>query len=282
MSNTPTYLNIAKFAQIAYAEREANELAFKGSFTTPQYSKILSLTIQAIQARYNKLPNDPTLQPTGDFMYALSGGVNTTPNSVTSTFMFIVQPNDNTVTVGLSVTFNSLAVNGVAPITYQWQKNGVNIGGATSANLTINPVALSDAGSYDVIATDATGLSITSRIANLVVNAAALVASWYWNASVDPYPALAGGTDNLTYLGTVNFTTGSPIIISWPSGSANNTYKVVRYPIGEGAKVHFFNNDLNQGSIPGVAYHEIVTIGSFLYIISKGDSIFTPFIVTYT
>lgn len=280
-ANIATYLNIAKFAEIAYAEREANHLAFKGIFLTPQYSRILSVIIQAIQARYNKLPNDATLQGTGELMYALSGGVNTTPNTITSTLIFIIQPNDNTVTVGISVTFNSLAVNGVAPITYQWQKNGVNIGGATNPNLTINPVALTDAGSYDVVATDATGLSITSRIANLMVNPAALSADWWWG-NTDPYPSLSGGTDTLTYLGSVAITHLQPIVIPWPSASANNMYRVVRYDIGEGDKTSWVNTLLNQGFIPSVSYHEIVTIGNKLYIISKGDSIFTPYIVTYS
>lgn len=280
--NIPTYLNTAKFALISYAGREAKDLAFKGSYTTPQYSRILSVVIQAIQARYNKLPNDPTLQATGEYMYALSGGANTTANTIVSPLIIILQPQSQTVTVGTSVTFTVAAANGTPPYTFQWLYNGASIGGATNASLTINPTVLGSAGAYDCQVFDATGAMVTSAIANLVVNAAALTASWYWNADTDPYPALAGGTDNLTYLGTVSITHLAPIVIPWPSGSADNTYKVVRYPIGEGAKTTWVNTILNQNGIPGTAYHEIVTIGSFLYIISKGDSIFTPYTVTYS
>jgi hypothetical protein len=283
MSNVALYLSYARIAQYESAAKNRKDRIFKGGVLVPDYSRLLYILQTQIGKRFVLLPSDPTLTTTSEYMYSLSGGrtINTTP--VTTPLIFIIQPNDNVVTVGMSVTFNALAVNGIAPIIYQWQKNGVNIGGATSVSLTINPVALSDAGVFDCVATDATGLSITSRIANLVVNSAPLTASWYWNASVDPYPALAGGSDTLTYLGTVNFNNGDPIVIPWPSGSANNVYRVVRYPISQGAKTAWVNTvGFNFGSVPGTAYHEIVTIGSFLYIISKGDSIFTPFIVTYT
>jgi hypothetical protein len=278
----PTYLNIAKFAEISYAEREANHLALKGTFLTPQYSSILSVIIQAINARYNKLPNDPTLQATGEFMYALSGGVNTTPSTIAGPFIITLNPQSQTVTVGTVVSFTVAAANGTLPYTYQWVKDGVAIPGATSSTYTINPTVSGSAGAYDCIVTDNTGVQLTSTIANLVVNSAALIASWYWSADTDPYPALAGGTDNLVYLGTVPIVHSTPITIPWPSASANNTYKVVRYPIGEGVKTAWNNTILNNGPIPGTAYHEVVVIGSFLYIISRGDSIFTPYTVTYS
>lgn len=281
-ANIPQYLLAAEFAQLAYAEREANEAVLKGGFTTPRYSYILSVTRQAIQIRYDRNPTDPTLQATGEFMYALSGGANTTPNTVTTPFIIIIHPQSQTVTVGTSVTFTVTAAGGTTPYTYQWQKNGVNIGGATSQSLTINPTSLGSAGTYDCVVTDANGQVIQSNNANLVVNAVPLTADWWWSADTDPYPALSGGTDNLTYLGSVSVTHLAPIVIPWPSGSADNTYRVVRYDVGEGAKILCVNTILNQGPIPGTAYHEIVTIGSKLYIISKGDSIFSPYIVTYS
>jgi hypothetical protein len=247
-ANIPSYLNIAKFAEIAYAEKEANELAFKGTYTTPQYSRILSVVIQAIQARYNKLPADLTLQATGEFMYALSGGANIMPNTILSPLIFIIQPNNNVVTVGMSVTFNALAVNGVAPITYQWQKNGVNIGGATSANLTINPVALSDAGTFDCVATDASGQVITSRIANLVVNNVPLTGSYYYGGT-DYFSALSGGTDAISYQGTFPITHNAPLSIPYPLAAANNMFLVIRVPIGESLKTTWFNTPFNNGTI---------------------------------
>jgi hypothetical protein len=53
-----------------------------------------------------------------------------------------------------SATF-SVSATGSGSLMYQWRKNLVNIDGAQSATLTINPVQLSDAGSYSVVVTDA-------------------------------------------------------------------------------------------------------------------------------
>src|SRR5207302_7261588 len=42
------------------------------------------------------------------------------------------QPANQTVTAGQTASF-AVAANGTAPLSYQWQKNGANISGATSA-----------------------------------------------------------------------------------------------------------------------------------------------------
>lgn len=47
-------------------------------------------------------------------------------------------------------------------LSYQWRKNGVNIPGATGGSYTINAVTASDAGSYDVIVSNACGSDISS------------------------------------------------------------------------------------------------------------------------
>jgi hypothetical protein len=39
-------------------------------------------------------------------------------------------------------------------LSYQWKKNGTNVSAATSATLTINPIAITDAGSYTCVVTD--------------------------------------------------------------------------------------------------------------------------------
>src|SRR5207302_8117054 len=45
------------------------------------------------------------------------------------------QPANQTVTAGQTASF-AVTANGTAPLSYQWQKNGANIGGATSASYT--------------------------------------------------------------------------------------------------------------------------------------------------
>lgn len=81
--------------------------------------------------------------------------------------IFTANPASQTVSSGATVTFTSAAA-GTAPITYQWQKNGTAIGGATSATLTLTGVATADAGLYTVTATNSAG-STTSLGATLTV-----------------------------------------------------------------------------------------------------------------
>ncbi|HEY0944318.1 MAG TPA: immunoglobulin domain-containing protein [Opitutaceae bacterium] len=77
------------------------------------------------------------------------------------------QPAGRNVTAGGAVTFSATVV-GTGPFTYQWRKDGVAIAGATSATFTIASVTDDDAGSYDVVVTNAAG-SVTSAAAMLTV-----------------------------------------------------------------------------------------------------------------
>lgn len=71
-----------------------------------------------------------------------------------------------TVTEGEAASF-SCAADGSAPI-YQWQKDGVDLSGATATTLTLASVQASDAGSYTCVAENAAG-SATSHAAELIV-----------------------------------------------------------------------------------------------------------------
>ena len=73
------------------------------------------------------------------------------------------------VTAGASVTFNATAAASPAA-TFQWNKNGVAILGATNATYTIASASTTDAGNYSVIATNSMG-STTSDDAILNVQA---------------------------------------------------------------------------------------------------------------
>ncbi|MFL6292977.1 MAG: PQQ-dependent sugar dehydrogenase [Thermoanaerobaculia bacterium] len=81
-----------------------------------------------------------------------------------------VQPDDLKVAVGEAAAF-SVQASGAAPLAYQWRRNGEPIPGATAAQYTLSPAALSDSGArFDVVVTNAFG-SATSRQASLgVVN----------------------------------------------------------------------------------------------------------------
>jgi hypothetical protein len=72
-----------------------------------------------------------------------------------------------TAQIGQTVTIG-VTVDGTAPFTYQWQKNGAPIQGATSASYVLPQVQLADAGSYTVKVSNPAG-SCTSDAAILTV-----------------------------------------------------------------------------------------------------------------
>ena len=83
-------------------------------------------------------------------------------------------PVDQTdVAPGSDVTF-SVTATGTKPLSYQWQKDGVNlsdggrISGATTATLTITGVTESDEGGYRCVVTNSAGTA-TSNTATLTV-----------------------------------------------------------------------------------------------------------------
>src|SRR2546423_6517196 len=81
------------------------------------------------------------------------------------------QPMSQTVTAGQTATFSVVAT-GTAPLTYHWQKNSVNIAGATSTSYTTPATTTADSGSaFRVLVTNSAG-SVTSIAATLTVNAA--------------------------------------------------------------------------------------------------------------
>ncbi len=78
------------------------------------------------------------------------------------------QPTAQTVPEGEDATFTVVAT-GVAPLGYQWRKNGTEVPGATDATLTLGSVSLLDHGSMvDVIVRDTTG-ALTSAAVSLSV-----------------------------------------------------------------------------------------------------------------
>ncbi len=88
--------------------------------------------------------------------------VTNVPPSITT------QPQRQTVTVGQTATF-SVVADGTAPLSYQWQKNGVDVSGATSASYTTPATVAGDNGAkFDCVVTNVAG-SITSSTAVLTV-----------------------------------------------------------------------------------------------------------------
>jgi hypothetical protein len=129
------------------------------SYTAPATANYFRVTLTAI-ATYDTAGTYGTpVGKTGTLNYAAAS----TPPSITT------QPSSVTVASGASATFSVVATG--ESLTYQWQKNGSAISGATAASYTIAAVQTADAGSYTVVVTNSGG-SVTSSAATLALNAA--------------------------------------------------------------------------------------------------------------
>jgi sugar lactone lactonase YvrE len=83
------------------------------------------------------------------------------------------QPAAQSVQDGATATF-SVVASGSAPLTYQWKKNGANIGGATGASYTTPALTLGDSGAaYSVVVGNAASTTATSAAAVVTVTAIA-------------------------------------------------------------------------------------------------------------
>ena len=74
----------------------------------------------------------------------------------------LTQPSDLVVSSGDSACFTVMA-SGVAPISYQWRKNGMNIEGCTGSTLILPHVSVADVADYAVMITNISGAVCSSK-----------------------------------------------------------------------------------------------------------------------
>ena len=124
------------------------------------------------------------------------------------------QPTNQTVVAGQAATF-MVAASGTAPMSYQWQKNGANIAGATSSSYTTAATATADSGStFDAVVSNSAG-SVTSNTAKLTVNAAAVAPSITTQPSNETVAAGQAATFTVVATGT------TPLSYQWQKNGAN-------------------------------------------------------------
>jgi hypothetical protein len=118
-------------------------------------------------ARFN-FPGRVAVDSTGNIYVADSANNTIRKGSLAAGVPAITtQPTSQTVAIGNSVTFTA-AASGTPTPTYQWQKNGMDILGATSSSYTIASVTANNAGAYTVVATNVLGW-VSSDVTHLVV-----------------------------------------------------------------------------------------------------------------
>lgn len=112
------------------------------------------------------------------------------------------QPNDQLAVIGTRAVF-AVAATGTAPLSYQWQFNGVNIAGATNATFDIASVGPASGGRYVATVSNAAG-SVTSSSATLTVGVPLALAEQPQSQTVTAgsaavFSARAVGSGAITY-----------------------------------------------------------------------------------
>ena len=141
-------------------------------------------------------------------------GVNFSANTVTAAPTITTQPANQSVLAGQTATFSVVAT-GTAPLSYQWQKNGANITGATSSSYTTPGTTTSDSGSaFDVVISNSAG-TVTSNAATLTVTAAAVT------PTITTQPRNQTVTTGQTATFSVVATGTTPLTYKWQKNGAN-------------------------------------------------------------
>jgi alpha-tubulin suppressor-like RCC1 family protein len=172
------------------------------------------------------------LLQSGDYSVAVSnvwGGVVSSPAQLTVVPVVITsQPQGATNYSGTNVTFTIVA-QGVGPIQYQWQRNGVDILGAINSTLLLTNVQSVQSGNYSVRLTNPYG-QVTSAAVGLEVRQVVVVGGVYYNNLVTQAPresnivaVAAGSTHGLALRGD-----GSLIV--W--GDNNYNFGQLNMPAG--------------------------------------------------
>lgn len=277
-------LRIAKIAQYLATDGISASNNFRGKAVDERLARMIYCERMAVQFIYDQNPNEPTLQGTANYLFAILGrygqlalarlaGLSIAPPVVSG-------PLNQTVNVGQTAVFTVSVVSSVA-YTLQWYDSSGNpILGATGLSYSFINAQLTDSGKTFYVKATNSGGTVQSVTAVLVVQSAIQVFAWY--GTVDPFPALSGGTDNLPYQITQNISHNAPFVITWPLAAANNQFEVIKVPITESVKTIWSNTPLNQGIIPDAVFRATFTIGGFYYIVSRNAMSLDSTVLTET
>lgn len=279
MANELTISQIIQVAKISQylANTENHKVKyFKGGVNDVSLGRKIYMVRKPVERMNTLNPSEPTLRQTAEYLLQMCGPFQQQALSILNSTPCIspnilTQPSSQSITTGNNVTFTVVAT-GTANLSYQWFKDNVPLSGKTSSSLTITGVQLTDQGNYTVSVSNGCG-SVTSNAAVLTVTAG-LTGDAFWGTT-DYSANLLIGFDNVPYNLSFPITHGSPLSVQFPSGAANNQYLVIRYPVGEGVKTAYSNLPLNTGAIPSIAFNDVITIGSFLYIFTRQGNPFS-------
>lgn len=147
----------------------------------------------------------------------------------------VTQAQDQVVAPGQVASF-SVTASGTAPLSYQWNLNGVPLSGATNSALTITNAQMTDAGGYWVVVTNIAG-SVTSAVANLTIAVAPGIMAQPLDQTVASgqsafFSVTASGTAPLNYQWNLNGVplagaTSSTLTLTNPQATDAGAYSVM-------------------------------------------------------
>jgi sugar lactone lactonase YvrE len=198
------------------------------------------------------------------------------------------QPQNVSVTDGQAASF-SVAAGGGTALSYQWQRNGVNIGGATAASYSIPAVVYPDNGAqFRVIVTDSGGAgTVISTLVTLTVipvppaivipPASISVAA----GATAPFIVTASGSAPLKYQWTKKLagsSTGLPIVGATFARHENAN----SLPADDGAQfIVVVTNGAGQSVTSAAATLTVVTVAPFIVTQPQSQTVVAPASASY-
>ncbi|MGI4832066.1 MAG: PQQ-dependent sugar dehydrogenase [Janthinobacterium lividum] len=169
------------------------------------------------------------------------------------------QPVSQSVAPGTSVTF-TVAAAGSAPLSYQWQKNQMDIAGATGTSCTIASPIAADAGKYRAVVTNSVK-SVASNEATLTITAPNTAPTAQVLTPVAGATYVAGTT--YSFSGSATDTEDGTLPASayvWQLDLHHDTHVHDGVPFNQGAKTGTFTIPNNGEVSDNVFYRLLLTV----------------------